>query len=69
MVQLIVIQLQFSQNNSFPTTIELHYNYTHDVMLMSLIIIHLLKFNMWHFEKIWTFKKIKILIYIFHYDY
>jgi hypothetical protein len=28
---------------------QLHYNYTHDVMLMSLIIIHLLKSNMWHY--------------------
>jgi len=38
-------QLQFNQNNSFSTTMQLHYNYTHDVMLMSLIVIHLLKFN------------------------
>jgi len=43
MVQLIAIQLQFSQNNSFSITIQLHYNYTHDVMLTSLIVKHLLK--------------------------
>jgi hypothetical protein len=41
-VQFITTQLQFSQNNSFLTTIQLHYNYTHDVMLTSLIVIHLL---------------------------
>jgi hypothetical protein len=41
MVQLIATQLQFNQNNSFSTTIQLHYDYTHDVMMMSLIVIHL----------------------------
>jgi hypothetical protein len=51
MVQLIVIQLQLSQNNLFSTTMQFHYNYTHDVMLISLIVIHLLKFGMWHYEK------------------
>jgi hypothetical protein len=49
-VQLIAIQLQLNQNNSFSTIIQLHYNYTHHVMLASLIIIHLLKYNMWHYE-------------------
>jgi len=34
---------------------QFHNNYTHDVMLMSLIIIHLLKYDMWHYKKIWTF--------------
>jgi hypothetical protein len=29
-------------------------NSTHDVMLMSLIVIHLLKSNMWHYEDFWT---------------
>jgi hypothetical protein len=42
MVQFIIIQLQLSQNNSFSTIIQLHYYYTHDVMLVSLIVIHLL---------------------------
>jgi hypothetical protein len=49
-MQLIVIQLQFSQNNSFSTTIQLHYNYTHDVMLVSLIVIHL----GWKHGKVYT---------------
>jgi len=56
MVQFIAIQLQFNQNNSFSTIIPLHYNYTHDVMPMSIIIIHLLKFNMWQYENFWTLK-------------
>jgi hypothetical protein len=34
---------------------QLHYNYTHDVMLTSLIVIHLLKFDMWHYEDFLTF--------------
>jgi hypothetical protein len=42
--------LQPSQNNLFSIIMQLHYNYTHDVMLMSLIVIHLLKFDMWHYE-------------------
>jgi len=50
MAQLITTQLQFNQNNSFSTTMQLHYNYTHDAILMSLIIIHILKSNMWHYE-------------------
>jgi hypothetical protein len=37
MVQFIATQLQFNQNKSFSTTMQLHYNYTLDVMLMSLI--------------------------------
>jgi hypothetical protein len=41
-LQLTVYTLQLSQNNSFSTIIQLQYNYTHDVMLMSLIVIHLL---------------------------
>jgi len=31
-------------------TIQLHYSYTHDVMLMWLIVVHPLKPNMWHYE-------------------
>jgi hypothetical protein len=34
-----------------------HYNYTHDAILTSLIVIHLLKYDMLHYEKIWTLKK------------
>jgi hypothetical protein len=54
MVQLIVTQLQFSQNNSFSTTMQFHYNCTHGVMLMSLIVIHVFKIDMWHYEDFWT---------------
>jgi hypothetical protein len=39
---------------------QLHYKCTHDVMLMSLIVIHLFKFNMWHYENFW---KLKIIIF------
>jgi hypothetical protein len=49
---------------------QLHYNYTYDVMLMSLIVIHLLKFDTWHYEyfrhKIYLF--FEILISIVQYD-
>ncbi len=50
-LQLIVIKLQLSQNNSFSTTMQLHYNCTHHVMLTLLIVIHLLKSNRCHYEK------------------
>jgi hypothetical protein len=53
MVQFIPIQLQLCQKNSFSTTMQLHYN-NHDVMMMSLIVIHLLKFDTWHYENFWT---------------
>jgi len=53
-MQFIAIQLQLYQNNSFSTTMHLHYNCTHNVKLMSLIVIHLLKSNMWHYENFWT---------------
>jgi hypothetical protein len=33
--QLIATQLQLNQNNSFLITMQLYYNYTHDVMLTS----------------------------------
>jgi hypothetical protein len=52
-LQFIATQLQFSQNNSLSTTIQFHYNYTHDVILTSLIVIHLLKSNMWYYEDFW----------------
>jgi hypothetical protein len=60
--------LQLNQNNSFSTTIQLHYNQTHNVMLTSLIVIHLLKSNTWHYEDFWTLKKIEISISIVHYE-
>jgi hypothetical protein len=52
MVQFIATQLQLCQNNSLLTIMQLNYNFTHDVMLMSLIVIHILKYNTWHYEKI-----------------
>jgi hypothetical protein len=33
------------------TIMQLHYNYNHYVILTSLIVIHILKSNMWHYEK------------------
>jgi hypothetical protein len=45
---------ELCQNNSFLTTMQLHYIYTHNVVLMSLIVIHPLKFDMWHYEDFWT---------------
>ncbi len=50
----LATQLQLYQNYSFSTTMQFHYNCTHDVMLMSLILIHLLKSNMWHYENFLT---------------
>jgi hypothetical protein len=52
----------------FSTIMQLHYNYTHNVMLTSLIVIHLLKYDMWHYEDLWTYFLKKILISIIHYD-
>jgi len=43
MVQLIATPLQFNQNNSFSTIIQLNYNYTYDVILTSLIVIPFIK--------------------------
>jgi len=60
MMQFIAIQLKLCQNNSFSTTMQLHYNYTDDVMLMSLIVIHLLK--IWHVA-LWNFWIIFFLKY------
>ncbi len=67
-MQFITTQLQLNQNNPFSTTIQFCYEYTHDVMLTSLIVIHLLKPNTWHYEDYWTLKKFKILISNTHYD-
>ncbi len=67
-LRFIVTQLQLCQNNSFSTTMQLHYNYTHDVMLISLIIIHLLNFDTWYYEDFWTLIFFKILISVVHYD-
>jgi hypothetical protein len=53
-MQLIATWLQFTQNYSFSTIMQFHYNYTHDVILTSLIVIHILKSDMWHYEDFWT---------------
>jgi hypothetical protein len=50
-MQLIATQLQLNQNNSFSTIMQLHNNSTHDVMLISLIVTHVLKFDKLHYEK------------------
>jgi hypothetical protein len=62
--------LQLYRNKSFSTTMHLHYNCTHDVMMMSLIVIHLLKSNMWHYDFFWHRNYFfKTLISIIHYYY
>jgi hypothetical protein len=66
MVQLITIQLQLYRNNFFSITMQLTYDYNHNVMLMS-IFIHPSKFNTWHYEKNYDLKN--ILISIVHHDY
>jgi hypothetical protein len=43
-------QSQLNQNNSFSTFMQHHYIYTHDVNMTSLIIIHLLKIDTWHYD-------------------
>jgi hypothetical protein len=48
---------------------QVHYNYTHDVMLTSLIVTYLLKFNTWHYGNFWAnYFIFEILISIIHYD-
>jgi hypothetical protein len=51
-MQLIVYTMQFNCNFIKTTYFQFQYNYTHDVMLTSIIVIHLLKSDMWHYEKI-----------------
>ncbi len=56
-VQLITTQLQLCCNNSFSTTMQLPYDYNHNVILMSFFI-HLSKFNTWHYDihrPLWSF--------------
>jgi len=60
MVQLIITQLQLCCNNLFSTTMQLPYDYNHNVMLTSFFI-HPSKFNMWHYEDFsWFFWNIGI---------
>ncbi len=48
-LQLITTQLQLCHNNSFSTTMQLPYDYNHNVTLTSFFI-HPSKFNTWHYE-------------------
>jgi len=48
-MQLNITQLQLCCNNSFSTTMQLPYDYNHNVMLMSFFI-HPSKFNKWRYE-------------------
>jgi hypothetical protein len=48
-MQLITTQLQLCRNNSFSTTMQLPYDYNHNIMLMSSFI-HPSKFNMWQYK-------------------
>jgi hypothetical protein len=72
-LQLIVYMIQLIATMSKQlifNIMQLHYNYTHDVMLMSLIVIHLLKFDIWNYEIFWKiYFLFEILISIVHYDY
>jgi hypothetical protein len=59
-LQLITTQLQFCCNNSFSTTMQLPYDYNHNVLLMSFFI-HPSKFNTWYYEDFsWFFWNIDI---------
>jgi hypothetical protein len=59
-MQLIIIQLQFCCNNSFSTTMQLCYDYNHNIMMMSFFI-HPSKFDTWHYEGFsWVFWKFDI---------
>jgi hypothetical protein len=46
-VQIIATQLQLCQNHSFSTTMQLHYNYNHNVILTLVIFIHP-SIKIWH---------------------
>jgi len=48
-MQFIVIQLHLCRNNCFSTTIQLPYDYNHNVMLTSFFI-HSSKYNTWQYE-------------------
>jgi hypothetical protein len=63
------LNYKFYQHNSFSTIMQLHYDYTHDVILMSFIVIHLLKFDTWHYEFFWIYIFFEILISNVHYDW
>jgi hypothetical protein len=72
MVQLITIQLQLSQNLIKATHLQLLFNsiITTTMMscLMSLIVINILKYDMWHYEFFLRFFFGEILISIVPHD-
>jgi hypothetical protein len=70
MMQLTTTHLQLYQNNSFSIIMQPHYNCTHNVMLMLLIVTHLLIFDTWPYEDFFDkdYFLFKILISIVHYD-
>jgi len=47
---------------------QFHYNNTRDVMLISLIIIHLFKSYTSYYEDFWTYFFFEVFISIIHYD-
>jgi hypothetical protein len=68
-MQIIATKLQLYQNNSFSTTMQLYYNCTHDVMMMSLIVIlQILHMALWKELDINFILFFEILISIAHYD-
>jgi hypothetical protein len=56
-MEFITIQFQLCRNNSFSTTMQLPYDYNHNVMLKSFFL-HPSIFNMWHYEDFCDFFEI-----------
>jgi hypothetical protein len=67
-VQFIAIQLQLCYNHPISTIMQLHYNYSHNIMLSLVIFIHPIKLNMWQYEDFWIKLFFEILISIVYYD-
>jgi len=67
-MQLIAIQLQLCQNNSFSTTMQFHYNYNHNVMLTMPIFMHPLKFGIMKILGLKNYFLFEVLISILYYD-
>jgi hypothetical protein len=66
MMQFITTQFQLCRNNFFSTTMQLPYDYNHNVMMMSFSFIHQ-NLTGGIMKKIHDF--FEILISIVHYDY
>jgi hypothetical protein len=67
-MQLIAIQLQLCQNNSFSTTMQFHYNYNHNVIFILPIFIHSLKFGIMKNFGSKNYFPFEVLISILYYD-